>query len=198
MDQEQLETQKTAELEVPPGGTRPRRATRVRDDADAKCVIEMLAEIAARIPHVPAVKPPAEGMVRLGNRDRASYVWFLPCPAGLTDSRGEKIELCNHGIGVDRSYGAYEVRAWAHGSSGVHDLSLKTGEVTMELLETAAQLIGLPLAPPPPPLATATCPVCLQLDIAHDGAYLENHRTLAGFQCHGSGWNITNRLEVQG
>lgn len=146
MDEAQLEMQKAPELEAPPGGTLPRRRnTRLRSDEDARCVIELLRQVAARVRHTPATQPPDEGMVRLGNRDRASYVWFLPCPDGTTDRRGEPIERCNSGIGVDRAFGAYEVRAWAHGSVGVHDLTLHTGQVTLELLETAARLVGLPL-----------------------------------------------------
>jgi hypothetical protein len=192
MTEDQLETQKHPELEAPPGGALPRRrSTRVRSDEDARCVIELLGQVAARVPHDPATRPPAEGMVRLGNRDRASYVWFLPCPEGTVDSRGGVIEMCNHGLGVDRAFGAYEVRAWAHGSPGVHDLTLHAGQVTLELLETAARLVGLPLTEPYVGALEAECPVCLTPDVRHDGLQLETHKTPAGHQCHGSGWKIT-------
>lgn len=146
MTENQVEQQKTAELEVPTGWRKPLRATRVRSDKDALCVSDLLRQLAARVPHTPAITPPEEGgMVRLGSRDRASYVWFLPCPEGLTDSAGKAIELCNHGIGIDRAYGSYEVRAWKHGAPEVHDITLHTHVVRMGHLEMVARLIGLPL-----------------------------------------------------
>lgn len=134
------------------GPPSPRRqGMKIRDDAEARNVVTLLAQIAARVKHAPAITPPEAGMVRLGNRDRASYVWFLRCPEGFDPpapvSGGG---LCNHGLGVDRQYGAYEVRAWAHGAPGVHDVSLHTHTLTLEMLETAARLVGIPLEPAEP------------------------------------------------
>lgn len=127
-----------------------RQGVKIRDDAAAKHVRELLRQVAARVKEKPAVAPPEEGMVRLGGRDRASYVWFLRCPESYTPpapvSGGG---LCNHGIGVDRHHhGDYEVRAWAHGAPGVHAVSLHTHEVTLEILETVAGLVGIPLEEP--------------------------------------------------
>lgn len=121
---------------------------RVRTDPDALNVVELLRQLAARVPHSPAITPYQGRMIRLGGMDRASYVWFLRCPEGFEPpapvSGGG---LCNHGVGVDRQYGAYEVRAWAHGAPGVHSVSLHTHTLTLELLETAAKLVGIPLEP---------------------------------------------------
>lgn len=133
----------------------PRRAVkRISSDQDARCVVTLLADFAQRVTAAtgvqPAIVPPKEGMVRLGGRERASYVWFLPCAETARTPDGSRPQVCNHGIGIDRVYGAYEVRAWAHGAPGVHDLSLHASVVTAELVETAARLIGIPFGPPPP------------------------------------------------
>lgn len=147
--QDELEKQAAPEVE---GGTLPRRrGMKVMDDAGARCVVELLRGFAERVPHEPSIKPPPEGMVRLGGRDRASYVWFLPChPDGKAPAPVSGGGLCNHGIGIDRQWGAYEVRGWAHGAPGVHDVSLHTSVVTLEHLETAARLVGIPFGPPCP------------------------------------------------
>lgn len=138
------------------GSLRPRKARRaVSSDEGAQCVVTLLEGFAARVTRAvgtePAIRPPDGGMARLGTRERASYVWFLPCAETARSSDGSRPASCNHGIGVDRVYGQYEVRAWAHGAPRVHDLSLHTHVVTTELLEAAAQLIGLPVAPEPTP-----------------------------------------------
>lgn len=128
-----------------------RKGQKVRNDAEAKRVIDLLGQIAARVNHQPAIAPNPDGMTRLGTRDRASYVWFLRCPEGYElPAPVSGGEMCNHGIGVDRQYGAYEVRAWAHGAPGVHDVSLHTHTLTLEMLETAARLVGIPLEDPEP------------------------------------------------
>jgi hypothetical protein len=136
--------------------TLPRRKSgRIVTDEGARQVNALLGQLAARVKHQPAFKTPEDGMVRLGRRDRASYVWFLRRPDDFTPpapvSGGG---LRNHGIGVDRQDGAYEVRAWAHGAPGVHDVSLHTHTLTLEMLETAAKLVGIPLEDPEPELKT--------------------------------------------
>lgn len=126
-----------------------RQGIKVRDDAEAKRIRDLLGQVAARVKTKPAVAPPPEGMVRISGMDRASFVWFLRCP----DAEGvpAKGELCNHGFGVDRHHhGDYEVRAWVHGAPGVHAVSLHTHEVTLEVLETVAKLVGIPLEPVEP------------------------------------------------
>lgn len=145
----------TTREEAETGSLKPRRAgTRVSSDEGARCVVTLLREFAGRVTDAtkaePAIRPPEDGMVRLGSRERASYVWFLPCAETARTPDGSRPQACNHGIGIDRIYGAYEVRAWAHGAPGVHDLSLHTNVVTIEILETAARLIGLPFSPPHP------------------------------------------------
>jgi hypothetical protein len=174
---------------------RPRRAvSREVTDEGAACVYGLLSEVAARITRAtgkePAIRPPAGGMTRLGNRDRASFVWFIPCHEKADFGPGRtRPEACNHGLGVDRQYGQYEVRAWAHGAPGVHDVSLHTREVTVELLEAAAKLVGIPLAPTYLGALDAECPVCL-VDHPHDGVQLEKHKTPEGHPCLGSGWKL--------
>lgn len=134
-----------------------RQGMKIRDDADAQAIVGLLRQLAARVDKRPAVVPPPNGMIRLSGMDRASYVWFLRCPEGAKDRTDG--DLCNHGIGVDRHHhGDYEVRAWAHGAPGVHAVSLHTHEVTLEVLETVAKLVGIPLDPPYPQEYSLTDP----------------------------------------
>lgn len=136
-----------------PGALTPRRATtRVTQDDDARRMTWLLRSVACRVPHTPAVAPPLDGMIRLGDRDRASFVWFLPCvPDGPPT---------NHGLGVDREGGFWTVRAWAHGRAGVFDVDLRTREATADLIEQAARLVGIPLEP-----AGEACRACALVDL---------------------------------
>lgn len=123
-----------------------RQQQKIRDDVEARRIVDLLRQVAARVDKQPSVAPPEEGMIRLSGMDRASFVWFLRCPKGAKDRADG--DLCNHGFGVDRHHhGDYEVRAWAHGAPGVHAVSLHTHEVTLEVLETVAGLVGIPLEP---------------------------------------------------
>lgn len=135
-------------------GLRPTRArTKVLTDPDARHVVGLLSDLAARVDYAPAIRPlpgpdGIEGMVRLGQADRASYVWFLPCPpGGKSPAPVSGGGLCNHGIGIDRQNRSFEIRAWVHGAPKVHAVSIHTHEVTLELLEQVAAMVGIPLKP---------------------------------------------------
>lgn len=124
-----------------------RTSSRIREDAVSVEVVRLLGEIAKRVKHEPAVRPNPAGMVRLGSTDRASYVWFLDCPPDTRPGLdGQPMTSCNHGIGVDREFlGQWIIRAWAHGRPQVFRVEIHSGEVTLELLETAARMVGIPM-----------------------------------------------------
>jgi len=79
-----------------------------------------------------------DGMVRLGGRDRASWVWFL--------RNGANGGPTNNGLGVDReNLGYWTIRAWRHSGSPVSSVELHAAEPTADLIEQAARLVGIPL-----------------------------------------------------
>lgn len=113
---------------------------RVVGDAEARACARALRAVACRVvtEAPPAVTPPMDGMVTLGGRDRASWVWFLP--------NGSNGGPTNNGLGVDREHlGYWTIRAWRHSGGPVSNVRLHVAEPTAELIEQAARLIGLPL-----------------------------------------------------
>lgn len=116
------------------------RTRRVASDPAARACARALRSVACRVvaDGPPAVTPPMDGMVRLGGRDRASWVWFL--------RNGANGGPTNNGLGVDReNLGYWTIRAWRHSGSPVSSVELHAAEPTADLIEQAARLVGIPL-----------------------------------------------------